>query len=71
MKVERIGRSVSGLPTLDEVKRRAVEERLRTLGGDKYAAAASLGVSPGTLYNNLHRWNMIPPRRKNKTRGKK
>ena len=58
------------LPTLDDIKRRAVEERLEVLEGDKYAAARSLGVSSGTLYNNLHRWGLMPPRRKYVVRGK-
>ena len=51
-------------PTLDEIKRAAVVDRLEQWDQDKAGAAASLGISLKTLYNMLHRWNMMPPLKK-------
>jgi DNA-binding NtrC family response regulator len=52
------------LPTLElaTLERLAVEAAMRRSGGDKRAAAESLGIALKTLYNKLDRFGLRPPR---------
>lgn len=57
------------LPTLDDVKFDAVLARLQKFRGDKRATAESLGVSLKCLYENMHRWGLLPPVRHHAAKG--
>jgi DNA-binding NtrC family response regulator len=46
--------SPSGVATLEEAERRAIEAALRAAGGNKTRAAALLGIARDTLYRKLH-----------------
>lgn len=47
-------RSLAGM-TLDEVERMAVEQTLRSVGGNKARAARELGISEKSIYNKMKR----------------
>lgn len=51
-------------PTLEDVERAVVVDRLEQWEGDKTNAARSLGVSLKTLYNYCHKWGLMPPLKK-------
>ena len=46
------------LPTLDEIYKKVVEDRLAHCWGNKSKTAESLGITLKTLYNKLHRWGL-------------
>jgi DNA-binding NtrC family response regulator len=49
-----------GLPTLrlEDLERRAVEDAMKRLGGDKRRAAEALGIALKTLYNKLEKYGL-------------
>jgi DNA-binding NtrC family response regulator len=56
-----LGASPPGPRTLDEVEWQMIQEALRASGGNKTAAARSLGISLRTLYNRLEVKNGASP----------
>jgi len=50
------GAETGGIKTLDEVERDHILQTLESLGQDKSAAAAALGIDLSTLYRKLKRY---------------
>lgn len=54
--------------TLDDVKREHITAMLEHLQGNKMQAAAKLGVTSKTLYNQMHKYGLFEKYRKNVSR---
>jgi len=61
------------LPTLDEIKKKAVIDRLTILDGHRTKTAESLGITSRNIYSLINRYNINIPsyhgRNKNKRPG--
>jgi DNA-binding NtrC family response regulator len=53
-----VGDTSDDLVTLEELERRYIQRVLQTLGGNKTAAAKTLGIERKTLYRKLEAWGL-------------